>query len=800
MLSSPACRVDGALTTNRAAQALHNHCDVAVPESFGGLLRRHRLAAGLTQEELAERAGLSPRGVAYLEAEGRVPRPATVRRLAAALGLDAGDAAAVQAAADLLGDGSSVEASHRLEVPLTAILGRDGATAEAASLLRRPGVRLLTLTGAAGVGKTRLAHHVADRHGLELADEVVAVALDGVRDPELVISAVAGVLGVRQERSRPLLQAVAEHLQGRAVLLLLDGFEQVLDAASTVVELLRAAPRLEILVTSRAPLRVPGEQELQVPPLELPDPDRSGDAEAARRSPAVALFLDRAVRIRPGLVVDDDTARAVAQICRRLDGLPLAIELAAARLRVLTPDQIIGRLDDGLRVLGRPEVAPGRQRTLRATLDWSYELLSDAERALFRRLSVCAGGWGIEAAEALCTSGEAVDLLSRLVEQSLVVADPHGSSMRYRCLHPIRLYARERLEAAGEADGAARAHAEHLLALAEEAEGMLAGARQREWLDRLEQDHANLREALSWLRARGGAWEDLRMAVALWRFWWLRGYATEGRDTLRGLLRQAGAAPPAPERTRALQSLGELAWRQGDWAEARETLESALRVARMWGDRRAIAEAERSLSRLAIEEGSHAEARALLDSCLRTERELDARRGLPVTLSHLGWLALAEERPDQAEEHLREALALSREIGDQVGVAVQLLSLAEVALERGDIDAAGADAAAALRIFDELRFGAAIPHALEALADVAHARGDDAQALRLAGAASALREAGVCAAIRELRARSERTVQTARTALGVRAEGIWAEARALSLRAALDEALGDVSATTRSSW
>ncbi|MDR0359500.1 MAG: helix-turn-helix domain-containing protein, partial [bacterium] len=399
---------------------------MAVFESFGGLLRRHRLAASLTQEELAERAGLSPRGVVYLEAGERMPRATTVRRLAAALQLDAGDTTRLQAAADLLGDGPSVDASYRLGLPLTTILGRDGATAEAVNLLRRSEVRLLTLTGAAGVGKTRLAQHVADRHGRDLAHEVAAVALDGVREPELVVSAVAGVLGVRQERDRPLSQAVAEYLRGRDVLLLLDNFEQVLVAASTVVELLQAAPRLKVLVTSRAPLRVSGEQELRVPPLELTDPDRSLGADAARRSPAVALFLERARQIRPELVLDDDTARAVVQICRRLEGLPLAIELAAARLRVLTPDQIAGRLDDGLRLLGQREFAPDRQKTLRGTLDWSYELLSDAERSLFRRLGVCAGGWTIEAAEALCTSGEAVDLLSRLVEQSLVVADPPG--------------------------------------------------------------------------------------------------------------------------------------------------------------------------------------------------------------------------------------------------------------------------------------------------------------------------------------------------------------------------------------
>jgi non-specific serine/threonine protein kinase len=361
--------------------------------------------------------------------------------------------------------------------------------------------------------------------------------------------------------------------------------------------------------------------------------------------------------------------------------------------------------------------------------------------------------------------------------------------MRYRFLHPIRLYALERLEGSGEAEGAARAHAEHLLTLAEQAPEMLAGARQLEWLDRLEQDHANLREALSWLRDRGGGWDDLRMASALWRFWWLRGYATEGRDILRGLLRQARAAPPAHVRTRALQSLGELAWRQGDLTEAREILESALRVARLWGDQHAIADAERSLSRLAIEESCHTEARGLLASCLGTERELDSRRGLPVTLSYLGWLDLAEEHPAEAEEHLLEALALSREIGDQVGVAVQLLSLAEVALERGDPEAAGADATAALGIFDDLRFRAAIPHGLEAVADVAHTNGDHERALRLAGAASALREATVCAAIRELRERNERTVLKARAALGAAAPAIWAEGRALSLRTALDEAL-----------
>lgn len=762
---------------------------MAGPGPFGSMLKRHRLAAGLTQEELAERGGLSPRGVGYLEAGGRAPRPGTVRRLAEALQLDADDMRALREASERLGGGDQdLGASYRLEPPLTAILGREAAVTEAVSLLSRPEVRLLTLIGGPGIGKTRLAQHVLERYGPELADGYAAVALDSVREPEVVLSAVAAVLGVRQEHDRPLARAVAEHLQGGDTLLLLDNFEQVLDAAPTVVTLLRDAPRLKVLVTSRSPLGVPGEQELAVSPLSLPDETWPADLDSLRRSPAAALFLERARAIRPQFAVDEGSAASIARICGSLDGLPLAIELAAARLRILTPEQVAARLDRDAGLLGQPDTAPGRQRTLQAALDWSYDLLSGPERGLFRRLSVCVGGWTVEAAEALCTSGNALDLLTRLVEQSLAVADQRGSVMRYRYLHPVRRYAQQRLEESGEADAAAAAHAAHLLTVAEQAATVLAGVGVN-WLDRLEQDHANLREALWWLRDHGPEGDGLRLASALWRFWWLRGYVTEGRDFLRGLLQGAGEAVPVPLRTRALQSLGELTWRQGDRREAREALERARRLAGASGDRRATADAERTLSRLAVEEGSQEEARALLASCLRTDRELRDGRGLAVTLSYVGWLDLEEGRPAAAEEHLNEALALSREREDRVEVAVQLISLAQVALERGDVSAAGADAAAGLRIFDEIRFRAAIPHALEGTADVAAARGDNLRALRLAGAAAALRETAVCFAVPELRARHERTVAGARAVLGAAAPAVWAAGRGLTLREAVDEAL-----------
>ncbi|MBN1444433.1 MAG: protein kinase [Planctomycetes bacterium] len=622
------------------------------------------------------------------------------------------DERAPGADAPAAGETSSVSARCRVPLPLSSFIGREEESEQLRRLLARS--RLVTLLGPGGTGKTRLALEVAAALADELEDGVCFVSLASISDPALVAPAVAAALGVPATPARSLEESLKDHLAGRRLLLALDNFEQVASAASLVAELLQACAGLKVLVTSRVPLRIGGERRFPVAPLETPaaPAEDAVDPSDVESYSAVRLFADRARTIQPGFRLEGEDAARVAEICRRLDGLPLAIELAAARIQLLPPRAMLARLARRLdlpRSLARD--VPSRHETLRQTIAWSYELLADAERALFRRLGVFSGGFTLSAAEAVAGAGgsaaiDAIDVLdglALLLDHSLL--RPHesiGEEPRCSMLETLREFALERLEEAGETESIREAHALHYLDLAERAERELTGPHQERWLLRLEEDHDNLRAALEWAEQRGAAEVACRLGAALWRFWLARGYLAEGRRRMEGLLALPAQVEPSL-RARALHALGTLAHNEGDNRRARASLEEGLRLRREIGDERGIAEILNNLSWTACELSDLETADALAREALSRNRELGDQRGTALALNNLGWIAGYRGYFLRAADLHGESLALRREIGDERGVAFALTNLAWCLRESGDLAEARANLDQALPIV--LRLG-----------------------------------------------------------------------------------------------
>jgi len=782
--------------------------------TFATQLRLFRLRAGLTQEVLAERAGVSSATIAALE-QGlrRRPYPHTLAALAHALQLGPADQATLLARANrLVGRtqelGSAIaparaagpELHARLPVPPTVLVGREDEVVAATALLQTPdpATRLLTLVGPGGVGKTRMALAVAAALANTYSDGVVFVDLAPLRDHRLLPVAIARALGLRESGGRSARQRVFEYLRGRRLLLVLDNFEHVMSGVVLVAELLESCPRTVLIVTSRTALRLRAERRFAIGPLAVPTGADAKDYDVIAASPAVSLFVERAQAAAPNFGLTAANATAVAAVCRRVDGMPLAIELAASRVRLLPPATLLRRLERRLSLLadGAADL-PERQQTLRNTIAWSYHLLDPHAQALFRQLAVFVGGCTLEAIESVCcgddpAAQDVLEVVGALIDNSLVCGvDCGDDKVRFEMLETIREYGLEQLEACRETEGARRRHFDWYLSLAER----VAPERfERAHPAILKQEEDNLRAALNWASEHREVALGLRLAGALAGFWWVSGYPREGSAWLHPLLALAeGAEVPAAVRANALHGAAVLANAQGEYARSKVQLKQSVALFRESGDVLGHARAIASLGGTAYDEGDLDGAIGLWTESLALAREAGDPGEVAESLGCIGEATYHLGDLEGAAQRLEEASAIARQAGRTDIEAWQIGALANVARRQGDLARATTLQRRALAMETALVDRRQIAISLEHLAQMDASAGGGERAARLLGSATALRELIGAPQPAPDRSDTEQAVAGARAALG---EPLWATAfqagRSLSLEQAIAEGLEEV--------
>ncbi|HJS18980.1 MAG TPA: tetratricopeptide repeat protein [Anaerolineales bacterium] len=766
-------------------------------QSFGQWLRLKRKALDLTQDALADRVGCSVGMIRKIELEERRPSAQIVERLADIFTIPAQERAAFLRFAR--GDWRSVPAETKEDAPwhvstksprsnlpatFTSLIGRDKDIAAVQDYLTHPEIRLVTLIGAPGIGKTRLSIASASQSLAEFSDGIFFVALAPLDQPSLIPSATLQALGYIEKNNLSPEERLIEGIGNKRMLLVLDNCEHLIEhVAPLASSLLSACSRLKILTTSREALGIPGEWLYSVPALELPKEYSIVDVETVSEFPALVLFAERARAARSDFALNAENMRAIVSICSQLDGLPLAIELIAVRVKTLSIEQIAARLDDRFALLtSGSRIAPSRQQTLRATLDWSYELLTEPERELFRQLSVFVGGFTLDALEsvALLDSNQSIlDALSRLVDKSLLLVEQQDQP-RYRFLEPIRQYARDKLNETRESNLIQDRHLSYYLRVAEEAEPYLFGAWQQDWKNRLELDHDNLRVALAWSLESNQIEAGLKLAGALAWFWHNKGHLSEGNLWLEKIL-ASGIANQGKERAKALRASSILSTATGDYIRAIAFAESSIKLYREIGDNQGAGLVLADLGASLHWDGKEEEAIESLEESLRLLRATGERWGIAYALLWLGdtWFRMGDI--ERAATSWEESLRLTQELGDHYLMAWSLGGLADVARLRADYKRATGMFRESLSLYlsSGSKFGP--PFTLEALGLIAIALGDAKRAARLWGAASAWREAINQPLSLTYQRDYAASVTQARTQLGEEVyASAWSEGHALS--------------------